>query len=183
MRELRVGSTSVKLVEGAPMTQLNEALYATVNAQGVLASGFGGAIRLSAGAEIERELRAQAPLLVGVSYLTGPGSLATRGVERIAFGVTTSEPGKPPRRVAVEGALTGALDLLERCGTRSLTLPEVGSRIEGIAVNDAARLLADIVARRIRMGTRLERVVIAGLHLEYLRGCRDRLIEHGATLE
>jgi len=173
----------VMLIEGAPITHGNDAFYAAINARGVLASGFGGAIRLAGGADVERELRGQGPLLVGEAYLTGPGMLAERGVKHVAFGITVAEPGMTPRRKAVEDALTNALEVLERAASRSITLPEIGSRIPGFTVGDAATLLADVLARRIRLTTRLERVVIAGLDLEYLRRCRDRLIEHGATLE
>ena len=138
MRELRLGTTNVLLVEGAPVAYLSEALFATVNARGVLASGFGGAIRLAGGGEVERELRGQAPLLVGEAYLTGPGNLAGQGVARVAFGITVAEPGMSPRRLAVEDALGNALERLERLGTCSVTLPEIGSRVPVLAVGEAA---------------------------------------------
>lgn len=180
-QELRLAHTRILLVEGEPIAHPRAAFYAAVNARGVLASGFGGVIRLTGGAEIERELRGQGPLLVGSAYATGPGGLADRGVTRIVFGITTSEPGRPPRRDAVESALTAGLELVDRERLRALTLPEVGVRVGGIALAEAATILVAALGARIRRGSLLEDVVIAGSHLAYLRACRDALSALGAT--
>jgi O-acetyl-ADP-ribose deacetylase (regulator of RNase III) len=180
LRALRLGGVEVALVAAQPIDVVSEALYAATNALGVLASGFGGAIRLAAGSDVERELMAQRPLLVGDAYLTGSGSLVRRGVARVAFGITTAAPGQSPRREAVVDALANALILLEGQGTRTLTVPEVASRIPGIATSDAAGMLIDELARRFRLGTRLERVTIASMHDDYLQQCYQRLVGHGA---
>jgi O-acetyl-ADP-ribose deacetylase (regulator of RNase III) len=181
VRELRLRHARVTLILGEPIDHPREALYAAVNARGVLASGFGGAIRIAGGGEIERELRGQAPLLVGEAYLTGPGRLAARGVARIVFGVTTLEPGRAPRRDAAVSAIVKGLDAADQARTRSLTLPEIATRVEGLSLADAADLLIDALAARLRRGSSLDEVVIAGLHADYLRRCRDALIQLGAT--
>ena len=181
VRELRLAHTRITLVQGEPIDHPRAALYAAVNARGVLASGFGGAIRLAGGGEIERELRGQGPLLVGEAYATGPGALAVRGVERIVFGITTPEPGRAPRRDAAGHALTAGLELVDRERIRSLTLPEVGVRVGGIELSEAAAMLIDALGARLRRGSMLNDVVIAGSHLEYLRACRDALTAMGAT--
>jgi len=169
------------MIEGEPIDHVRSALYAAVNARGVLASGFGGAIRLAGGGEIERELRGQGPLLVGEAYATGPGTLTGRGVERIVFGIATPEPGQPPRRDAAANALTAGLELIDRERLRSLTLPEVGVRVGGVKLAEAATMLIDALGARLRRGSALDDVVIAGSHLEYLRACRDALLAMGAT--
>ena len=181
VRELRLAHTRITLIEGEPIDYPRAALYAAVNARGVLASGFGGAIRLAGGGEIERELRGQGPLLVGAAYATGPGSLVDRGVTRIIFGITTPEPGQPPKRDAARTALTAGLELIDRERIRSLTLPEVAVRVGGIGLVDAAAILIDALGARLRRGSMLEDVAIAGLHLEYVRACRDALLAMGAT--
>lgn len=181
VRELLLGHTRITLIEGEPIDHPRAALYAAVNARGVLASGFGGAIRLAGGGEIERELRGQGPLLVGEAYATGPGTLANRGVERIVFGITTPEPGKAPRRDAAGNALTAGLELVDRERIRSLTLPEVGVRVGGIELAEAAKMLIGVLGARLRRGSMLDDVVIAGSHLVYLRACRDALLAMGAT--
>ena len=181
LRELLLAHTRISLIQGEPIDHPRAALYAAVNARGVLASGFGGAIRLAGGGEIERELRGQGPLLVGAAYMTGPSALAGRGVKQVVFGITTSDPGLPPRRDAARNALTAGLELIDRERLRSLTLPEVGVRVGGIELVDAATMLIDALGARLRRGSMLEDVVIAGSHLEYLRSCRDALLAMGAT--
>jgi O-acetyl-ADP-ribose deacetylase (regulator of RNase III) len=71
--------------------------------------------------------------------------------------------------------------LIDRERLRSLTLPEVGVRVGGIELAEAATMLIDAVGARLRRGSMLDDVVIAGSHLEYLRACRDRLRALGAT--
>ncbi len=181
VRELQLAHTRITLIQGEPIDYPRSALYAAVNARGVLASGFGGAIRLAGGGDIERELRGQGPLLVGEAYATGPGKLADHGVDRIVFGITTPEPGQPPRRDAAANALTAGLELIDRERLRSLTLPEVGVRVGGIDLAEAAKMLIDALGARLRRGSMLDDVVIAGSHLEYLRACRDALLAMGAA--
>ncbi len=181
VRDLQLGQTRITLIQGEPIDNPRAALYAAVNARGVLASGFGGAIRLAAGGEVERELRGQGPLLVGEAYATGSGALMGRGVERVVFGITTPEPGQAPRRDASAAALIAGLELIDRERLRSLTLPEVGVRVGGIALVDAATMLIEALCARLRRGSMLDDVVIAGSHLEYLRACRDRLRAMGAS--
>lgn len=181
VRELRLAHTRITLVQGEPIDYPRAALYAAVNARGVLASGFGGAIRLAGGGEIERELRGQGPLLIGEAYATGPGTLAGKGVVRVVFGIATSEPGLAPRRDIAGSALTAGLELIDREGLRTLTLPEVAVRVGGIELVDAAAIVIDALGARLRRGSMLDDVVIAGLHLEYLRACRDALMAMGAT--
>lgn len=178
---LQLAHTRISLIQGEPIDHPRSAIYAAVNSRGILASGFGGAIRLAAGGEVERDLRAQGPLLVGEAYATGPGLLASRGVVRLVFGIATPEPGRPPRQDVARSALTSGLELIDRERMRSLTLPEVAVRVGGISLSQAAEMLIDVLGARLRRGSMLDDVVIAGLHLEYLRACRSALQAMGAT--
>lgn len=181
-RLLRFGHTDIQLIEGQPLDHPSEALYVAVNARAVLASGLAGAIRLAAGQDVERELRLQGNLQVGSAYLTGPGRLESRGVRRIACGVTAPEPGVAPRRNAVEEALGSALIRLHDERTRSVTMPEIATRVPGLTLSQAAAILTNGLAGAIRRGSSIERVTIVGLHPEYLRAVRDALTQEGASL-
>jgi O-acetyl-ADP-ribose deacetylase (regulator of RNase III) len=180
---VRFANTTIAFASESPLDRLSEALYTAINARGIMASGLPGAIRLAAGPDVEREIRAQANLLVGRAYLVGPGTLARRGVRHIACGVTTPQPGLPPRRAPVEEAFASGLQLLHDASARSLTLPEVGIRIPNIAIPDAAGILTEHLAGALRRGFRPDTVTIAGLHPEYLRACYEQLLANGATRE
>jgi O-acetyl-ADP-ribose deacetylase (regulator of RNase III) len=181
-RELHYEHTRIVLVEGDPIDHLRQSVLVPVNARGVMASGFAGAVRLAAGGGVERELRERGPLLVGDAYVVGPGQLAQRGVQRIICAVTTPQPGAAPRRAAVEDALNAALLLLGRASATALALPEIGTRIHGITLSDAAQLLIAILTGHLRRGLALDEAVITSLHLEYLRACRAALEAAGATV-
>jgi O-acetyl-ADP-ribose deacetylase (regulator of RNase III) len=181
MATLRFASTQIELLDGRAIDHPSEAMLTAANTRGLLASGHAGALRLAGGAEIERELQAQAPLLVGSAYLTGAGRLDTRGVRRIAHAVVNSQPGEPPRRAAVERALTAAFTLLDQAGSRAVTTPEIGLRIAGIAVADAATLLVDIVIACFRRGAGFDVVRIASLEPDYLRACATEIVQRGGA--
>jgi O-acetyl-ADP-ribose deacetylase len=181
LRPLQFKDTTIALVHGQPMDHLSEGLYSTVNARAVMATGLAGAIRLSGGPEIERELRAVGDLLVGRAYVTGPGRLAKHGLLKIAHGITTPQPGMAPNRAPVQAALSDALDLLDREGIRTLTLPEIGMRIPGIAIDDAAAILASHLASALRRRSKLREVTIVGLDPGYLSSCASLLEALGAT--
>jgi O-acetyl-ADP-ribose deacetylase (regulator of RNase III) len=171
MATLRFASTQIELLDGRAIEHLSDAMLTAANTRGLLASGHAGALRLAGGGDIERELQAQAPLLVGSAYVTGSGRLSARGVNRIAHAVVNSQPGEPPRRAAVERALAAALTLLDQAGSRSLTTPEIGLRIAGIAVGDAAAIMADVLIACLRRGAGFDVVRIASLEPDYLRAC------------
>jgi O-acetyl-ADP-ribose deacetylase (regulator of RNase III) len=182
-RELRLGHARILLIEGDPIDHPSSAMYTSGNARGIMASGMAGAIRLSGGAEIERELRSHPHLLVGVAYLTGSGRLVDRGVNHIVHGISTPQPGTPSKRAALEAALTSGLQRLNDVGEQSLTLPEIGTRLPNIELTEAADLCVGIIGSHLRRSNSPEQITIAGRHLAYLRRCRDRFIEMGATVE
>jgi O-acetyl-ADP-ribose deacetylase (regulator of RNase III) len=181
MVTLRFASTQIELLDGRAIEHLSDSMVTAANTRGLLASGHAGALRLAGGADIERELQAQAPLLVGSAYLTGSGRLSTRGVSRIAHAVVNSQPGEPPRRAAVERALAAALTLLDQAGSRSVTLPEIGLRIADISVSDAAALLSEIVIACLRRGAGFDIVRVASLEPDYLRACGTEIQQRGGV--
>ena len=184
-RCLTVEGARIELIEGRAVEHLREAVYTSGNARGLMASGHAGALRLAAGGDVEDELRAQAPLLVGEAYLTGAGKLATRGLLRVAHGIVAAEPGTPPKRAAVTRAFTRALHLLDygdrRARTRALTLPDIGLRIPASSVSDAAGILVDPLLGSLRRGSALEEIAIVSLEPAYLLACATLIVARGGA--
>lgn len=180
MRELFLCGATIAFAHGAIEAHPAEALCIVANADGIMASGHAGRVRLAAGPEIERELRAQAPLLLGTSYLTGPGNLASAGVRLIAHIIASQTPGAPVLRTELERGLDRAFEQLSLKGMRSLAMPDIGMRIPGISVEAAAALPVGALSRRLRLGASFERVTIVSLDRGYLQAARDRLIALGA---
>lgn len=181
VRDLYFENTTISFVIGPLDACPAEALCFGVNAEGIMASGHAGIVRLAAGPEVERDLRAQSPLLIGDAYLTGVGRLADRGVTRLVCIVASERPGAPVQRAALERGLDQALELLDREKVRTLAIPDLGLRIPNMTVDGAAALLAHELARRLRRGAALRQVIVASLDPAYLRAVHARMLAHGAT--
>lgn len=181
VRELSVDGATITFAIGKLDAYPAEAICIGVNAEGIMASGHAGIIRLAGGGEIERELRAHAPLLVGEAYLTGPGRLAQQGVRLIAHVVTSDAPGAPVLRAALERGLDRALELLDRERVRSLSTPDFGLRIPNIEIDAAAQILAGALTRRLRRKGPLHHVTVVSLDPAYLSALRCRLLATGAV--
>lgn len=178
---LSLGAATVVWKQGQIDRHPAEALCVGVNAEGIMASGHAGLVRLAAGADVERDLRAQAPLLLGEAYCTAAGALMEQGVRLIACVVTSEAPGGPVIRDALERGLDRALELLAREQVTTLSIPDVGMRIPNLSVESAAAILADALAARLRRGAALRNITVVSLDQRYLEAARRRLLALGAT--
>lgn len=167
---------------GQPIAHPRQAMYAGVNARAALAAGTAGALRLRGGVEVDRALRALAPLTMGRAYAVPPAALAAQGVELLVFGVTSRDAASPPRREHLVDALTDALRLVAARGLHSITLPEIGTQLEGTSLQVAAELFSVVLGDHLRRSQVIREVVVAGSHLSYLRSLRDALLHAGAHI-
>ncbi len=159
---VRFGRTVVRAVEGRLVEQAADAIAIAANARGVL--GMGG-IRLVAGADVEREAMAAAPLAIGSAILTGPGLLGERGLRGILHCVVSDMLGGNARSDDVRRALLAALRLAEEHRFTSLALPLIGAgrgttASEDLAMPSAALVVEEIVAHLRRVSSRIERITI-----------------------
>lgn len=173
--ERYLGGTRIDLIVGDPLDHLLEGLYTGTNARGIMAAGLSADIRRRAGADIERELRAQAPLLTGQAYLTGSGAFHDKGVKAIAHGVVVAEPGESPGLQVSIDALLNGLRMLEEAGCRTITIPEVGWRVFNLDHAGVAAALGNTIAIHLRRRSRLQSVCIVSRHPEYLQALRPVL--------
>jgi O-acetyl-ADP-ribose deacetylase (regulator of RNase III) len=145
-----------------------------------MAAGLAGEVRLRGGEEIERELRGHTGLLEGEAYLTGPGRLAALGIQRIAHGIFTREPGDTPRAGIPQQALGAGLRLLAEAGVRAVTTQGVGTRVPEVSHAEAGAEMARVIAAQVRQ-SRLREIVVTSIHPEFLAACRIELESLGAV--
>lgn len=169
------------LVQGRALDFPRPGLYVPANGRGVMAAGLSGEVRLKGGLEIERELRGHTSLIEGEAYLTGPGKLAPLGIERIAHGIVTREPGDTPRPGVPQHALGAGLRLLAELGVRAVTTQGVGVRVDSATQDEAGAEMARVVAALLRQ-TRLREIVVTSIHPAFLEACMAELTGLGATL-
>lgn len=178
--ELYSGGARLLIICGRPLDWLSDGFYTGANARGVMGAGLQADLRRVAGSDIERELRAQAPLSPGEAYLTGPGQLAGEGVKAIAHGVVVAEPGGSATLDTSIDALLDGLRLLEDAGCRSVTVPQVGWRISSLDDRVVVAELGKVVLTHLRRRSKLDEVTIIVSHQEYLDTLVDSLKKSGA---
>lgn len=164
-------------MHGTTLGNLEQGLYIHANARGVMAAGLQAEVRRAAGGEIERELRAQSPLLSGSAYLTSAGELEAQGVLAIAHGVIVRDPGGEPNRVIVEEALAAGLQALEDRGCRAVTIPQVSWQYGQGELAGMAAPLARTVAAHLRRRSRFQQVTIVSRHEHFLDALRIAIRE------
>lgn len=121
------GRTRISFVAGELADQRVQAIICPANARGMMPSSGSHALRASTGPEVERQMRALAPLNVGTAVVTLSGKLAQCGIERLIHAIVTGEPGTAALLPTVRDALSAALELAQRERIGSLAIPILGN--------------------------------------------------------
>lgn len=165
---IRFGRTTVVAVAGVLPDQAVDALVHAANCRGMMGTRGPGAVRLAAGAEVEREAMRHAPLDLGTALVTGPGDLAARGVRAVVHAVVHRTLGEPVRLSVLRRATAAVLYAADERRLRSLALPPLGAGTDpaDLAPGAAAEAIVDeIVGYLRRSSSRLERIVLVA-HLD-----------------
>ncbi len=178
---LNFGTVTIEIFVEQPIKHLEAGVIVPANLQGVMAAGLARDIRIAAGAQIERDLRAQLPLIPGEAYLTGPAALQERGVEVVAHAVVVRDPGSTARGHDLEDALISAMQRLEVANVRAILIPFLTTRLAGHTTEVNAHLLAKLVVQHLRRASRIKRVTLAGIHSGFAAALAGSLRELGAT--
>ena len=121
------GRTRISFAAGELSDQPVQAVICPANARGMMPSSGSHALRVSTGPDVERQVRALAPLNVGTAIVTSSGKLAQRGIERLIHAIVTGEPGTAALLPTVRDALSSALELAHRERMRNLAIPILGN--------------------------------------------------------
>ena len=156
--EIRFGRTIVTVAVGELVDQPVEAIIVPANQRAMFAAGSSGTLWSAAGEDVERELRAHAPLEIGTAVLTGSGRLAERGIRYIAHAIISAGLGEQPKALLIPDALEQALDRLVDVRARSVAIPILGvSARSSLAIRiDGAGVIVDTLVAHLR--TRKHRI-------------------------
>ena len=132
-------SLQIEVVRGSILEASVEAIVNAANSLGIMGGGVAGAIKRAAGQQVEEEARSHAPIRVGHAVVTSGG--LTR-FKAIVHAPTMSRPAMriPAENVAL--ATRAALTAADAAGITSLAIPGMGTGVGGVAVRDAAMLMA-----------------------------------------
>jgi len=126
----------ITVVQGSILEAEVEAIVNAANSLGIMGGGVAGVIRRAAGASVEEEAMAQAPIPLGQAAVTSGG--ATRFAQ-IIHASTMPQPcmAIPASNVAL--ATRAALSSADGKGLASLAIPGMGTGVGGVAPAEAAR--------------------------------------------
>lgn len=161
---LRFGRTTVQVCAGDAFCTDADAIVCPANRRGMMVAGAAGLVRLRGGADVEREIMAQAPLTLGTAVATSSGDLTRVGIQLVLHAVVFDDLGGSTRLDLVEKAVASALQSAERHRVRSLVIPPVGSGVGTgrLTQQDVYVVVVDELAGHLRRYTsRIETITIA----------------------
>lgn len=126
----------IQVLQGSILEVEAEAIVNAANSGGWMGGGVAGVIKRAAGAEVEREAMARAPIPIGEAVLTSGGRTKFKGIVH----VPTME--RPAMRIPAENvgkATLAALKVADEAGFASLALPGMGTGVGGVAKDEAAK--------------------------------------------
>ncbi|GAB7144095.1 macro domain-containing protein [Mycobacterium riyadhense] len=140
----------------ADVTKLEvDAITNAANTQLRHGGGVAAAIARAGGPIVQRESNEKAPIGLGEAIETTAGDMPARYVIHAA----TMELGGPTSSEIITQATVSTLQKADELGCRSLALVAFGTGVGGFPLEDAARLMVDVV--RQHRSASLERVVFA----------------------
>ncbi|MBW0013695.1 macro domain-containing protein [Mycobacterium sp.] len=140
----------------ADITQLElDAIANAANTQLRHGGGVAAAIARAGGPEVQRESNEKAPIGLGEAVETTAGDMPARYVIHAA----TMELGGPTSADIITRATHSTLRKADELGCRSLALVAFGTGVGGFPLDDAARLMVDVVQKY--RATSLQKVVFA----------------------
>ncbi|OBK43181.1 macro domain-containing protein [Mycobacterium sp. 1081908.1] len=140
----------------ADVTKLDvDAIANAANTQLRHGGGVAAAISRAGGPEVQRESIEKAPIGLGDAVETGAGDMPARYVIHAA----TMELGGPTSAEIITRATASTLRKADELGCRTLALVAFGTGVGGFPLEDAARLMVDVV--RQHRASSLEKVVFA----------------------
>ena len=121
-----------------------------------LGSGFGGAITVRGGPEIQKELDTMGPIEVGQAVVSEAGNLKASYIIHANGPKFQEEDIKGKLRTTVLNALKAA----ESKGVKKVALPPMGTGFYGVPLELSAQVTFDAIGEYLRGDTPLEEVVL-----------------------
>ncbi len=165
------GRTRIVCRTGETFDQAVQAIVFPANTRGIMPSSGTHSLRLLAGAEIERQTMAMAPLNLGTAVSTGAGMLSERGIERLFHAVVSEEPGGERLLPVVRRALFRAFELAHSERIHSLAVPLMtGSHITSpdLLRQWIGAIVDEVISHVRRERSRLDLMVLVSRYPEDL---------------
>ena len=156
MDSVRVGETTLRLVQGDIAQAPAEALVTAANSGLRGGGGVDGAIHRAAGPELIGELWGLGECPTGEARITGAGRLAARYIIHAVGPIW--DGGDKGEAELLASAYRASLALAEEHGVRSIAFPSISTGAYGYPEAEAARIALRTVLDHLRGGSNLREV-------------------------
>lgn len=165
MVEKKIGDKTIRLVKGDITDMEVEAFVYDITEDAKLSSGYGGAITVRGGPEIQKELDAIGSCPQGTAITTSGGNLKAA---RIVY-INGPKFHEPQTEEKLRRAVKVALDKAEEEGLKQLAFPPVGTGLYQVPLELCARVLLETVSKHLQGASKLQEVIFVALDTrEYL---------------
>jgi O-acetyl-ADP-ribose deacetylase (regulator of RNase III) len=159
MVEKKIGEKVVRVVLGDITDIEVEAFVFDITEDAKLGSGYGGAITLRGGPEVQKELDAIGACPSGEAIVTGAGNMKAKTIIHLN-GPKFHEPGTEE---ILRRAVKAALQLAEEKAVTQLAFPPVGTGMYQVPLDLCARVLDEEISGHFAGETTLKEVLLVAL--------------------
>ena len=170
-QQIQINNSIVRLVRG-DITELDvDTFVFYAQSDLTLGSGFGTAISVRGGPNIQKELEGLAPLSTGQVVVTGAGNLKAASIIHAVGPRFNDEDTEDKLRATVLNSLNAA----EQEGARSIAMPPMGAGFHGVALELCARVMIEAIKSHLEGETEIQQVVICVMDRRELAPFESRL--------
>lgn len=164
MRSVKIGDSTLELVEGDITRQDTEAIVNAANTSLLGGGGVDGAIHRAGGPQILEECRKIGGCPTGEARITSGGRLAARWVIHTVGPIYRD--GKHGEAELLASAYRNSLRLAGEHGIRTVAFPSISTGAYGYPIADAARIALATAADHLKAHPEITRVrfVLFGEH-------------------
>jgi O-acetyl-ADP-ribose deacetylase len=149
----------IEIRRGSILEVEAEAIVNPANSHGWMGGGVAGVIKRAAGAEVEKEAIAQAPIPVGRAAASSAGKTKFKAI------LHTPTMANPAERIPVQNvslATRAALELADQKGYAVIAIPGMGTGVGAVEPSDAAQAMLDEI--RSFEPSRLKKIILVDVN-------------------
>lgn len=170
-----MGKTEIRVIKGDITTCETDAIVNPANSLMKMGGGVAGAIKRSAGIEVEEEAIRYAPVPVGSAVATSAGRLKSK---YIIHAPTMEKPAMRTTKDKVFLATLASLNVAESLKIKSIAIPAMGAGVGGVPLDDAAKMIVKAIRKHLsEVKTCLEEILLIGLSDETVSAFKHAMFD------
>jgi len=155
MKELKIGKSLIKLVQGDITEQNTDVIVNAANNQLILGGGVAGAIRMKGGPSIQEECNKIGGTFVGGAVITTGGNLKAKFVIH-AVGPRMGEGNEDNK---LRNATLNSLKLMDMHLLKTISFPAISTGIFGYPIERCAKIMINMTKQYLQTKTQIEEVI------------------------